>query len=233
MSHTSVSGTENSLLSQTCSAQKSPVSGVSTTTADLLCQWLVEARRRSSVSRFRHACGVLQYHHQTFLNSEVSWEKTAYQPFRHACPLSGNVLILVVQVGFVSSPFVKLDRMLSFFRNRIMKLESLDSDKRKQILISLPRRWKLRRHWLVAGLLQHLQFWISYADPRDVHVPHSLPCSDAVAEWLSLSEQSINWSDKKASAMATLYCRTLLLSLKYYSVHAIWYADQPEHDLKR
>jgi len=116
MSHTSVSGTENSLLSQTCSAQKSPVSGVSTTTADLLCQWLVEARRRSSVSRFRHACGVLQYHHQTFLNSEVSWEKTAYQPFRHACPLSGNVLILVVQVGFVSSPFVKLDRMLSFFQ---------------------------------------------------------------------------------------------------------------------
>ena len=39
----------------------------------------------------------------------------------------------------------------------------------------------------------------------------------AVAEWLSLSDQFINWSSEKTSVMATL---------KEYSVHAIWYVSK-------
>jgi hypothetical protein len=105
----------------------------------------VTRRRHVAVSRFRHGmpvgCGVFQY---TTKHRDVSASLVSKNcsPTVSPCPLSGNVLILVAQVGFVSYLFVKLDRILCFFNNRGNAVESLDSDKTKQNLISLPRRWK-------------------------------------------------------------------------------------------
>lgn len=214
MSHTSVSGTEKSLMLQTSPAQKSPASGVSATTD----------------SRDSHTwhicCGVFQQtEHGSFVSKNCS-------PSISPCPLSGNVLIFVVQVGFVSTLFVKLDQMLSFFSY----LESLDSNERKQNLISLPRRRKLRRHWLVAGLLQHLQFWISYADHRDEHVPHSLACIGRVAVPIWSFHKLIRWegicNGYAVKFFFYLWKNTLYMQFGMQQAENC-YSCHPEHELRR
>ena len=114
-----------------------------------------------------------------------------------------------MQVGFVLSPYVKLDQMLSFFNNRAMQFEKFGLRQKKANFHFCDE--DIKSETTLAGLVSG-----SICSMRIPEMSRFHTHWHAVADWLSLSDQFINDPmHEKISA-----------SLKEYSVHAIWYVKK-------